>query len=170
VKISKFCLRKEGLNRNLGGLPGPGHIRNEERWHRYLHVQHRRARKVHFAKKTRGAWRSVKYLSRYLKRPPVAAFLRRHYRGGAVVHQYYDHRMQQHKRQKIGLEEMLQRYVSHIPSRHFKMVRYYGFFGQPQAGHAAAEDLRSAGDDRAGKTETPRVRGADERTRASAAI
>ncbi|GAB2942124.1 hypothetical protein GCM10011328_08910 [Hafnia psychrotolerans] len=30
-------------------------------------------------------------------------------------------------RQKISLEEMLQRYVSHIPSRHFKMVRYYGF-------------------------------------------
>nr|WP_236591452.1 transposase [Serratia liquefaciens] len=38
-----------------------------------------------------------------------------------MVHQYYDHRTQ-HKRQKISQEEMLQRYVSHIPSRHFKMV------------------------------------------------
>ncbi|CAI2481256.1 Putative transposase [Serratia proteamaculans] len=70
--------------------------------------------KVHFAKKTRGAWRSVKYLGRYLKRPPVAASQLRHYRGGAVVHQYYDHRTQQHKQQKISQEEMLQRYVSHI--------------------------------------------------------
>lgn len=43
-----------------------------------------------------------------------------------MVHQYYDHRTQQHKRQKISQEEMLQRYVSHIPARHFKMVRYYG--------------------------------------------
>ncbi|EMH4032453.1 transposase [Serratia nevei] len=34
---------------------------------------------------------------------------------------------QQHKRQKISREEMLQRYVSHIPARHFKTVRYYGF-------------------------------------------
>lgn len=61
---------------------------------------------MHFAKKTRGAWRSVKYLGRYLKRPPVAASQLRHYRGGAVVHQYYDHRTQQHKRQKINQEDV----------------------------------------------------------------
>ncbi len=111
-----------------------GDIRNEDRWHRYLHAQYRRAWKVHFAKKTRGAWRSVKYLGRYLKRPPVAASQLRHYRGGAVVHQYYDHRTQQHKRQKISQEEMLQRYVSHIPARHFKMVRYYGFLANRKRG------------------------------------
>ncbi|RAP71529.1 transposase family protein [Candidatus Erwinia dacicola] len=53
----------------------------------------------------------------------------RHYRGGSVVHQYYDHNTQKHKRQKLSEEEMLWlwRYVSHIPVRHFKMVRYYGF-------------------------------------------
>lgn len=114
--------------------PGLGHIRSEGRWHRYLHAQYRRCWKVHFAKKTRGAWRSVKYLGRYLKRPPVAASQLRHYRGGAVVHQYYDHRTQQHKRQKISQEEMLQRYVSHIPARHFKMVQYYGFLANRKRG------------------------------------
>ncbi|QPS89692.1 transposase [Serratia plymuthica] len=36
-------------------------------------------------------------------------------------------RSQQHARQKITLEEMLRRYVSPIPARNFKMVRYYGF-------------------------------------------
>ncbi|WP_419236882.1 IS91 family transposase [Serratia fonticola] len=115
-------------------LPCLGHIRNEDRWHRYLHAQYRRSWKVHFAKKTRGAWRSVKYLGRYLKRPPVAASQLRHYRGGAVVHQYYDHRTQRHKRQKISQEEMLQRYISHIPARHFKMVRYYGFLTNRKRG------------------------------------
>lgn len=89
---------------------------------------------MHFAKKTRGAWRSVKYLGRYLKRPPVAASQLRHYRGGAVVHQYYDHKTQQHKRQKLTQEEMLWRYVSHLPSRHFKMVRYYGFLANRKRG------------------------------------
>ncbi|MCT4700494.1 transposase [Enterobacteriaceae bacterium H20N1] len=58
----------------------------------------------------------------------------RHYRSGAVVHQYYDHRTQQHKRQKISQEEMLQRYVSHIPARHFKMVRYYDFLANRKRG------------------------------------
>ncbi|WGM18183.1 transposase (plasmid) [Arsenophonus nasoniae] len=33
------------------------------------------------AKKTKGAWHSVKYLGRYLKRPPVSASKLRHYRG-----------------------------------------------------------------------------------------
>ncbi|UCQ29585.1 transposase (plasmid) [Edwardsiella tarda] len=115
-------------------LPGHGHIRDEKQWKRYLQAQYQRHWKVHFAKKTHGAWRSVKYLGRYLKRPPVAASQLRHYRGGSVVHQYYDHNSQQHKRQKLSQEEMLWRYVSHIPSRHFKMVRYYGFLANRKRG------------------------------------
>ncbi|PIJ47708.1 hypothetical protein BOM23_24510, partial [Erwinia sp. OLMDLW33] len=60
----------------------------ERQWRRYLKAQYGRHRKVHFAKKTRGAWHSVKYLGRYLKRPPVSAFppatLRR-WRGGTPL-------------------------------------------------------------------------------------
>jgi len=84
---------------NPGSLAGFGHIRDERQWRRYLRAQYQRYWKVHFAKKTRGAWRSVKYLGRYLKRPPVAASQLRHYSGGAVVHHYYDHRTQQHRQQ-----------------------------------------------------------------------
>ncbi|VFS14887.1 transposase [Enterobacter cancerogenus] len=71
---------------NPGGLPGLGHIRDKKQWQRYLQAQYGRRWKVHFAKKTRGAWRSIKYLGRYLKRPPVSAAKLRHYSGGAVVH------------------------------------------------------------------------------------
>ncbi len=51
-----------------------------------------------------------------------------------VVHQYYDHRSQQHKRQRISQEEMLQHYVSHILARYFKMVRHYGFLANRKRG------------------------------------
>ena len=51
-----------------------------------------------------------------------------------MVYQYYDHNTQQHKRQKLSQEDMLWRYVSHIPSRHFKMVRYYGFLSSRKRG------------------------------------
>lgn len=51
-----------------------------------------------------------------------------------MVHQYYDHNTQQHKRQKLSQEEMLWRYISHIPSRHFKMERYYGFLANRKRG------------------------------------
>ncbi|WP_267921500.1 transposase [Erwinia tracheiphila] len=70
---------------NPGSLPGLGHIRDNRQWQRYLQAQYRCRWKVHFAKKTRGAWQSVKYLGRYLKRPPVPAAKLRHYSGGAVV-------------------------------------------------------------------------------------
>ena len=117
-----------------GSLPGLGHIRDETQWQRYLKAQYGRYWKVHFAKKTRGAWHSVKYLGRYLKRPPVAASQLRHYSGGAVVHHYHDHRTQQYKRQTLTQEEMIGRYISHIPARHFKMVRYYGFLSNRKRG------------------------------------
>ncbi|WGM02691.1 transposase [Arsenophonus nasoniae] len=51
----------------------------------------------------------------------------KHYSGGTVVHHYYDHHSQQYRRQTLSQEEMIRRYVSHIPARHFKMIRYYGF-------------------------------------------
>ncbi|ECH8735051.1 transposase, partial [Salmonella enterica subsp. enterica] len=46
----------------------------------------------------------------------------------------YDHRTQQHRRQVLSQEEMPLRYISHIPSRHFKMVRYYGFLSNRKRG------------------------------------
>ncbi len=52
----------------------------------------------------------------------------------AVISHYYDHRTQQHRRQVLSQEEMLLRYISHIPSRHFKMVRYYGFLSNRKRG------------------------------------
>ncbi|EIV6184819.1 transposase [Klebsiella aerogenes] len=60
-------------------MPGYGHLRDEKQWRRYLDAQYGRYWKAHFAKKTRGAWRSFKYLGRYLKRPPVSAAKLRRY-------------------------------------------------------------------------------------------
>uniref|UniRef100_UPI0038D5190B transposase n=1 Tax=Serratia liquefaciens TaxID=614 RepID=UPI0038D5190B len=58
----------------------------------------------------------------------------RHYSGGAVVHHYYDHRTQQHRQQTLTQEEMIGRYISHVPAKHFKMVRYYGFLSNRKRG------------------------------------
>ncbi len=116
---------------NPGKQPNLRHIRVEKQWKRYLQAQYQRHWKVHLDKKTRSAWRNVKYLGRYLKRPPGAASQLRHYRGDSVVHQYYDHNTQQHKCQKLSQEEMLRCYVSHISSRHFKMCALLWLSGQP---------------------------------------
>lgn len=78
-----------------GSLPGFGQIRDNKQSRLYLEAQYQRHWNIHFAKKTRGA----------------------------VVHHYYDHRIQL----KLTQKEIIGRYISHVPSRHFKMVRYYGF-------------------------------------------
>lgn len=54
--------------------------------------------------------------------------------GGAVVHNYYDHRTQQYRQQTLTQEEMIGRYISHVPAKHFKMVRYYGFLSGRKRG------------------------------------
>ncbi|EIY5386262.1 transposase, partial [Klebsiella variicola] len=95
-----------------GRLPGLGHIRDERQWRRYLQAQY----------------------GRYWKRPPVSASRLRHYSGGAVVHHYLDHRTGKHKRQTLSQEEMIGRYISHVPARHFKMVRYPGFLANRKRG------------------------------------
>jgi len=49
----------------------------------------------------------------------VSAAKFRHYSGGTVVHHYYDRPTQQYQQQTLSQEEMIGRYISHIPAKHF---------------------------------------------------
>ncbi|MGP1923923.1 MAG: transposase [Arsenophonus sp. NEOnobi-MAG3] len=44
-----------------------------------------------------------------------------------VVHHYHDHRTKQYQQQTLMQEEMIERYISYIPTRYVKMLRYYNF-------------------------------------------
>ncbi|WWK02126.1 transposase [Erwinia aphidicola] len=138
-------------------LPAAGYqlIRDYREWCQFLEVQFQRRWKIHFAKKTKHARQNVNYLGRYLKRPPIAASKLRHYTGGAVVHHYYDHRTQQHRTQRLSQEEMLWRYISHIPSRHFKMVRYYGFLTNRKRGELLPKVYTALGIEMKAKPQKP---------------
>ena len=81
-------LRKSYDLVNPASLPGLGHIRDKKQWQRYLQAQYGRYWKVHFAKKTKGRGTRVKYLGRYLKRPPVSASKRRR-RGAPLLRPPY---------------------------------------------------------------------------------
>ncbi|EHT97856.1 transposase [Pantoea stewartii subsp. stewartii DC283] len=51
-----------------------------------------------------------------------------------MVHHYYDYRTYQYRQQTLTQEDMIGRYISHIPAKHFKMVRYYGFLSSRKRG------------------------------------
>lgn len=51
-----------------------------------------------------------------------------------MVHHYYDHHSQQYRRQTLTQEEMIRRYFSHTPARHFKMILDYGFLANRKRG------------------------------------
>jgi len=51
-----------------------------------------------------------------------------------VVHHYYDHRTQQYRQQTLSQEDIIGRYISHIPVKHFKMVRYCDFLSSRKRG------------------------------------
>ena len=50
------------------------------------------------------------------------------------MHHYYDHSTQQHRQQALTQEDMVGRYISHVPEKYFQMARYYGFLAYRKRG------------------------------------
>ncbi len=79
------------------------------------------------AKKTSHKKHTAKYLGSYVKKPPIAASRLKEYANGNVTFSYLDHSSKKHKELKLIQTEMMLRVLSHVPEKHFKMVRYFGF-------------------------------------------
>ncbi len=61
-----------------------------------------------------------------------------------MVFKYLDHRDGKYKTKTLTQEDMILRYVSHIPQHHFKMVRYYGFLSNRKRGRLLFSPGRKA--------------------------
>ena len=102
-------------------------IHSYQDWNAYLNQQYNKSWIVNIQKKATHKNQTKNYIGRYLKKPPIAASRLRHYIGGDVVFNYLDHRTKTMKKLTLSQEEMLIRILSHVPEKHFKMIRYYGF-------------------------------------------
>lgn len=113
------------------------YIRNKTDWSHFLSSQYNRRWKLHFAKKTNNVKPTMNYLGRYLKRPPISASRLSHYaKGGMITFDYLDHRTGKTCSLTLPPEEMIRRIVEHLPEKHFKMIRYYGFLSMRRRGKA----------------------------------
>jgi hypothetical protein len=50
-----------------------------------------------------------------------------HYNGHKVVFEYFDHKTKSKQKMELEGEEFIERFVKHIPEKHFRMINYYGF-------------------------------------------
>ena len=111
-------------------------VRHSEDWSRFLVSQYCRRWKLHFGKKTDNVKPTMNYLGRYLKRPPISASRLRHSFKGSntVTFDYLNHRTGLTESLTLSQEALIERMVAHIPDKHFKMIRYYGFFSNRRRG------------------------------------
>ncbi|WP_210428218.1 transposase [Piscirickettsia salmonis] len=70
---------------------------------------------------------NVDYLGRYLKRPPLSNSRLLHYDGKEVIFRYIDRKTGKQEKHTSTTFEFIERLIRHIPTKSFKMIRYYGF-------------------------------------------
>lgn len=93
----------------------------------WLDEQYQKAWIVHFTKPTTNPNHNVNYLGRYLKRPPLAQSRLLHYDGQTVVFDFLNHTTGHHQHATFDAQAFIARFVQHIPDKHFRLIRYYGF-------------------------------------------
>lgn len=113
--------------------PALAHIRDEDEWKRFILSQGRNKEgedywHVYFAKPTKHARQTAKYLDRYLKKLPVSGARPMHYDGESrITLRFLAHRTGRHEDLELSQHELILRLLKHIPEKHFRMIRYFGF-------------------------------------------
>lgn len=82
---------------------------------------------VHLSKPTINHKQNIEYLGRYLKRPPLSEANILDYDGEFVWLRHLDRHTNSYTTIKLDVFEFIARFITHIPDRHFKGIRYYGW-------------------------------------------
>ncbi len=77
---------------------------------------------------------NIEYLGRYIKRPPIAMSQLLHYDGQDIVFRYRNHRTKRNETERVRAETFIGRLVIHIPDKHFRLIRYFGFLAHAVRG------------------------------------
>lgn len=73
---------------------------------------------------------TIKYICRYLGRPPIATSHIDKYDGTFVTFHYTRHEYNKTVSECIPALDFIKRLIVHIPEKHFKMLRYYGIYAK----------------------------------------
>lgn len=88
---------------------------------------------VHAPKKNVNTQAVIKYIGRYLGRPPIASSRIDNYDGKCVTFHYTRHEDDRQVSETLPVLEFIKKLIVHIPDKFFKMVRYCGFYSSEGA-------------------------------------
>lgn len=72
----------------------------------------------------------LQYISRYMKRGPIALERIIYYDGGTVLFRYHDKRTNKEAIKIMGAKEFILSLIRHIPDKGFKTIRHYGLYSR----------------------------------------
>lgn len=78
--------------------------------------------------------KTLSYLSRYTKRPPIAESKLKEYYENNVIFSYLDHATKTFRNFTLTIEQFIARFIQHIPDKNVRMIRYYGFLSNRTRG------------------------------------
>ena len=79
------------------------------------------------------ATRTTRYIARYVRHPPMADSRIKHYDGEMVTFEYTDYRNKKKRKTKtVPAMQLIYKLITHIPEKHFRMVRHYGIYARNQ--------------------------------------
>lgn len=85
-------------------------------------------------KPTKDHKRTIEYLGKYLKRPPISETRIKKYDGENVTFLYLDHYTKTYQTFTLPVFDFIGRLISHIPDKHFRCLRYYGWLSNRTRG------------------------------------
>lgn len=119
------------LRNNFDQMILPKHLQrvcpDYHHFNRWLDMHYQKKWIVHFSKPSDNHRRNVKYLGSYIKRPPLSMSRLKHYDGHTVRFEYLDHKNKKKNIMTMDALEFMQRFIKHIPDKHFRLINYYGF-------------------------------------------
>jgi hypothetical protein len=118
---------------NEGMLIIPGEYAGEDLY-ALFDTQYKKHWIVHLAKPHKNPIKDIKYLGRYLKRPPIASARLAHYNGSEVLFNYLNHRTKQTNYKCLDIFDFITRFIQHIPPKGFRLIRYAGFLSNRSRG------------------------------------
>ncbi len=103
------------------------HINSYASFNSWLNFLYQKQWVVHLQKKCSDHRKNIKYLGRYLKRPPMAETRIVAYDGEHVSYVFLDHHDKQKTIITLSVEEFIARLIRHIPDSGFRLIRYYNW-------------------------------------------